>query len=344
VPVGTRLFPIIGPCRPWLATNQPGAVYLPDTDLEPEWEHVAPWEGERRIRSVISVPLCIEGEAVGAFQILSSTPRRFGARHLGLAEAFGARVVQAARNAHLYAAEQRRAKEAEDLAQLQSDFVGAVSHELRTPLTLLLGFTQLLRERWLTLDAARRDSYLERIAAAANRQLRLVQDLLDTSRVESEGYRCERRPFAVRPVLERAAAEVRGSFHSQRVDLQGSDAVVAEGDAERTQQILVNLIDNAAKYSPEGSPVAVSWSLEDGQVVVRVRDHGPGIPEEGRARLFTRFGRLAGSGMRAGRSGTGLGLYLSRTLAQAMGGELDLEGTGPQGSTFKLMLPSVPQT
>jgi signal transduction histidine kinase len=183
---------------------------------------------------------------------------------------------------------------------------------------------------------------LEGIAAAARRQHRLVEDLLDVSRAESEGFHCEHTPFALRAVLARAIGEVQDRYHDQRVDLQGPDNVVAEGDAGRTQQILFNLIDNAAKYSPEGSPLTVSWGLEDRWLVVRVRDRGLGIPEEGREQLFTRFGRL-GSATRAGRSGTGLGLYLSRMLARAMDGELELESTGPDGSTFRLSLPGAPQ-
>jgi signal transduction histidine kinase len=190
----------------------------------------------------------------------------------------------------------------------------------------------------------RRNRALEGIAAAAGRQQRLVHDLLDVSRAEAEGFSCERQPFALRPVLERAVAEVQNRYHGQRVELHGPAAVVAEGDAGRTQQILVNLLDNAAKYSPEGSAVTASWDLADGRVVVRVRDHGLGIPEQGRERLFTRFGRLAGSTARTRHSGTGLGLYLSRLLAHAMEGELDLESTGPQGSTFRLLLPGAPQT
>jgi signal transduction histidine kinase len=145
-------------------------------------------------------------------------------------------------------------------------------------------------------------------------------------------------------VLERAAEEVRDRYHGQRVDLDGPDAAVAQADAGRTQQILVNLLDNAAKYSPEGRWVTVSWDLEDRRVVLRVRDHGLGIPEEGREQLFTRFGRLAGSTARARHGGTGLGLYLSRLLARAMEGELSLESTGPQGSTFRLLLPGALQT
>jgi PAS domain S-box-containing protein len=343
VQAGTRLFPIIGPFVPWLATDQTGAVYLPDTDLEPRWVNVAPWERERRIRSLISMPLRIDGEAVGAFQILSCSPQRYEARHLALAEAFGARVVQALRNAQLYVEEQQRAREAKDFAQLQSDFLGVVSHELLSPITATKGLAQLLRKQWSTLDEAHRDRILGGIAAAANRQQRLVQDLLDVSRAEAEGFHCERQPFALRPALERAATEVQDRYPGQCIDLQGLDAVV-EGDAGRTQQILVNLIDNAAKYSPEGNPVTVSWGQEVGQLVVRVRDYGLGIPEAGREQLFTRFGQLAGSAARAGRGGTGLGLYLSRLLARAMGGELDLESTGPQGSTFRLLLPCAPQT
>jgi PAS domain S-box-containing protein len=344
VPDGTRLFPISGPDRPWLVTDQSGVAYLPDTDLEPRWMDVAPQVGERRFRSVIGVPLCIEGEAVGVFQIYSCIPRRYEARHLALAEAFGARIIQALRNAQLYAAEEQRAREAEEFAQLQSDFLGIVSHELLSPITATQGLAQLLRQQWSRVGEEDRDRILEGIAAAAKRQQRLVDDLLDVSRAEAEGFHCERAPFALRPVLERAATEVQDRYPDQRIDLRGPDAAVAEGDAGRTQQILINLLDNAAKYSPEGNPVMVSWGEEDGQLVARVRDYGLGIPEAGREQLFTRFGQLAGSAARAGRSGTGLGLYLSRLLARAMGGELDLESTGPHGSTFRLMLPSAPQT
>jgi signal transduction histidine kinase len=293
---------------------------------------------------VIGVPLYIEGEAVGALQISSPSPQRYDARHLEVAEAFGARIVQALHNAHRYAEEEMRAREAEEFALLQSDFLGAVSHELLSPITATQGLAQLLRKQWPAMDDGHRDRLLEGIASAASRQHRLVEDLLTVSRAEAEGFRCERAPFALRPVLERAVAEVQDRYPGQRVELQGSDAVVAEGDAGRTQQILVNLLDNAAKYSPEGSPVAVSWGLEDGWVVVRVRDHGLGIPEEGREQLFTRFGRLAGSTARPRYSRTGLGLYLSRMLAQAMRGELDLESTGPHGSTFRFLLPGVPRT
>jgi signal transduction histidine kinase len=344
VPDGTRLFPISGPDRPWLVTDYSGAAYLPDTDLEPRWVNVAPQVGERRFRSVIGVPLSIEREAVGVFQIYSRIPQRYDARHLELAEAFGARIIQALRNAHRYAEEQRRAREAEDFAQLQSDFLGAVSHELLSPLSAVKGLAQLLRKQWSTFDEEHRNRSLEGIASAANRQQRLVEDLLDVSRAEAEGFLCERTPFALRPVLERAAEEVQDRYHGQRIALQGPDAMATVGDAGRTQQILVNLLDNAAKYSPEGSPVRVSWGLEAGWVAVRVRDQGLGIPEEGREQLFTRFGRLKGSTARARHSGTGLGLHLSRLLARAMGGELDLESTGPDGSTFRLSLPSAPKT
>jgi PAS domain S-box-containing protein len=343
VPPGTRLFPLTGPGRPWLATDHPSVIYLPDADLEPSWIHPPPWVGANRTRSVIAVPLRSEEGVLGAFQIHSTIPQRYEEHHLVLAQAFGVRIVQALRNAQLHVAEQRRAAAAEELARLRSDFVSAVNHELRTPLTVLLGFTELLQSRWMDIDAERRTTYLERISAAAHRQLRLVHDLLDASRVESPEFHCERRPFTLRSTIEQAADEVRSTYPGQRVDLHGPDELRVDGDAARTQQILANLIDNAAKYSPEGSPVEVAWGLEGEQVVTRVRDCGPGIPEAGQAQLFTRFGRLAGSQTRSGRSGTGLGLYLSRMLARSMGGDLDLEGTGSHGSTFRLLLPSAPK-
>jgi signal transduction histidine kinase len=113
-------------------------------------------------------------------------------------------------------------------------------------------------------------------------------------------------------------------------------------DPARLVQVLTNILDNAAKYSPEGSAIEVRWHVDAKRATVHVRDHGPGIPAEARQRLFTRFGRLPGSVMRAGRSGTGLGLFLARQLTGAMGGSLDLADSGPHGSTFRLQLPLAP--
>jgi signal transduction histidine kinase len=271
----------------------------------------------------------------------SFTPNFYTEHHLAQAVAFGERVTQALRNARLYTIEQQRAGAAEELARMRSDFVAAVSHELRTPLTAIIGYAELLHARWEYLTDAERLERITRIVVSASRQQRLVEDLLLLSQLESAALtmRTETLPLAI--LVQRAAEEVQASYAGQHIDLSGPADLQVQADADRAVQVLVNLIDNAAKYSPDGSPVLVSWRLEDAIAVVRVRDHGTGVPERGRDHLFTRFGRMPGSRTRAGRVGTGLGLHLGRQLARAMGGALGLEATGPQGSTFRLQLPAV---
>jgi signal transduction histidine kinase len=110
------------------------------------------------------------------------------------------------------------------------------------------------------------------------------------------------------------------------------------GDPDRIMQVLANVLDNAVKYSPVGSLVTVTWGAGDGSAIMRVHDGGSGVPEEHRARLFTRFGRIPGSRTRPGQISTGLGLFLAREYARAMGGDLELERTGPDGSVFRLSL------
>jgi two-component system sensor histidine kinase KdpD len=144
------------------------------------------------------------------------------------------------------------------------------------------------------------------------------------------------------PLVARAASDLQESYAGQQVDLEGPADLQVMADPDRFLQILTNLLDNAAKYSPEGSSIYSSWSAENDMAVVRIHDSGPGVAKEGQERLFTRFGKVARSPVRAGRMGTGLGLYLGRQLAQAMGGDLDLEATGPDGSTFRLQLPIFP--
>jgi signal transduction histidine kinase len=225
-----------------------------------------------------------------------------------------------------------------ELAQLRSDFVAAVSHELRTPLTSMIGYGELLRSHWHQFDDAKRFDRLDRMVQAANRQKRLVEDLLLLTRLDSDLVP-QPTPFSLAPVVERVAEETIGTYPGQGFELGGPRDLRVFANQERTLQILANIIDNAAKYSPEGSAIGVEWTPEDGLAVVRVRDAGTGIAGESLGQLFTRFGRIPGSRIRAGHVGTGLGLYLGRRLARAMGGDLDLESTGPTGSTFRLSLP-----
>jgi PAS domain S-box-containing protein len=339
LPTGEPVFPLenISAVATFGTSGKPALIR--DTAMLPDWLDVPPFIHGQRIRSVIVVPLVVDHILVGTFNVDSLTANFYTERHLAIATAFGARVTQALYNARLHTAEQDRARAAEKLFQLQSDFVDAVSHELRTPLTAMVGFSELLQTRWHDLSDRERLGQVGKIVEAATRQKRLVQDLLLIRQLDANSLRpvIESQPLG--PILEEAASEVRGSYKDQPIDLVGIEGCAVQTDRSRVFQIVTNLLDNAAKYSPEGSPITVTWAREEAWVVVRVRDQGSGIPETGRAQLFSRFGRMPGSRIRAGRVGTGLGLYLGRLLAHAMGGNLELESTGPGGSTFRLRLP-----
>jgi signal transduction histidine kinase len=216
--------------------------------------------------------------------------------------------------------------------------VATVSHELRTPLTSIIGYGEILQAQWNVLSDEKRREWLSRIVLSANRQKKLVSDLLLLSRMEHELADVSPSATNVALAVGRAIDEIRGAYAGQSVDASGPPEALAHADLSRTIQIMTNLLDNAAKYSPPGSTIRVSWELDDHAIVVRVRDEGPGIPADGLNLLFTRFGRIPGSSMRAGHVGTGLGLYLGKLWAQAMGGDLLLEETGPHGSVFVLRL------
>jgi PAS domain S-box-containing protein len=315
------------------------ARLMAETCIAPGWRQLPPWVGEHEVRSAIIVPLVVHGEAYGCLGIGSRTPNAYSARHLDVARAFAERIGQALWNARLYQLERERAGAAEHLASLRSDFVATVSHELRTPLSAVLGYAELLEGHWSRFDDAQRYLNVRRIVLAANRQKRLIDDLLHVSTIEAERLSVKHEQVRIAEVIERAVSVVNASYANQPFKVSGPVDLAALADASYVEQVLANLLDNAAKYSDEGSPIEVAWAREKNLVVVRVRDYGPGIAEQGRDMLFSRFGRMPGSRMRAGRVGTGLGLYLGREHAMAMGGTLDIESTGEGGSTFCLRLP-----
>ena len=339
VPPGTVLGQFADSARRWVGQAGGEPVFVPDTERLDGWSDLPPWQGAWRIRSLIAIPLIINGAIVGSFMCCNYRPQDYSQRQGRIVAAIGERIGQAVRNARLYAAEQERRRAAEALAALRNDFVAAVSHELRTPLTAITGYAELLSARWTQLDDIRRLEQLEKIVASAGRLRRLIDDLLLVSQLESTGLAPLLQPSVVATIVSHAAQEARGSYLGQRITIVGPDEVRVVADPDRAVQIVSNLLDNAAKYSPEGAPIAVQWAVDGQMVAVRVRDYGTGIPEEARDRLFTRFGRVPGSRIRAGRTGTGLGLFLGRQLAEAMHGDLELESTSPGGTTFRLRLP-----
>ena len=223
---------------------------------------------------------------------------------------------------------------AERASQAKTRFLSRTSHELRTPLNAIVGFSRLLRER---ADDPQQTRHVTVIQHSAEHLLQLVNDLLDLSRVEAGQITLVREPVDLGAQVRRALDIVDGRARARRIHLQSDlpDGLPAAlGDASRVLQVLLNLLDNAVKFSPECTTVTVSASLRaPGQIAVRVRDQGPGIPAAFRAELFRPFSRQDGQA-----EGVGLGLAISHGLAHAMQGELHCLPTDGRGSCFELLL------
>lgn len=217
-----------------------------------------------------------------------------------------------------------------DLAR--TEFVAVAAHEFRSPLAAIIGVLSTLKTHNDALQPYVRDELIDGAAGQAERLARLVEDLLTISRIEDGVLRLSMEPVDARDLVSDA---VRSSGTAGRVhiELGRVDPVVCDVDA--VIRVLTNLLDNARKYSPEGAPIALSLSQDDEVVRFSIRDTGDGVPEEERAAIFERFRRREGSG----KPGAGLGLYISRGLVQAHGGELTVTDAREGGADFSFWLP-----
>ena len=234
----------------------------------------------------------------------------------------GRLVATAVQNLRTYEAERASADELRRLSSLRADFVSLVSHELRSPMAAVIGSAQTLQHRWRELKPEQRDAFLAVIGDETSRLSDLVGDVLDTSRIEAGtfGYAFSDVDLAA-VIRDSVAAAEFGQDDVRLATALPTTLPHVRGDAERLRQLVDNLISNAIKYSDAGGEVMVEAQAEDGHVTVRVRDHGPGILPEHHDHIFEKFGRAAGSA----KPGTGLGLFLSRSFAEAHGGSLAVE-------------------
>jgi signal transduction histidine kinase len=226
--------------------------------------------------------------------------------------------------------------------QMQTDFVANVSHELRTPLTAIKGTVETLRDGAVD-DRQVRDRFLKTVEDETDRLIRLVNDLLTLSRADSEALNLRRQPLdlvhLVRATTDKLASQAEARDIVLRVEAApGAPPVLA--DPDRIEQVLVNLLDNATKYSPTGGTVTVRvQGTPDRQVRVDVQDQGIGIPEEELPRIGERFYRADRARSRS-EGGSGLGLAIAQALIQAHGGRLSLESEEGHGTLASFTLPT----
>jgi PAS domain S-box-containing protein len=227
------------------------------------------------------------------------------------------------------------------LEQLKAEFVATASHELRTPLAAVYGAAQTLRRHDFALDESGRERFVSLIVDESERLGRIVNDILLANQLDVGNVELRTELFDPSDLVERVVEAARAHAPSTiAIDIAaGPQPPPIASDRDRVRQVLVNLVENAIKYSPDGGRVEVGAVPAERMVRFFVRDEGLGIPEEEQRRIFDKFYRLDPH-MTAGIGGTGLGLYICNELVRRMGGRIWVESNGERGSTFSFVIPA----
>jgi heavy metal sensor kinase len=223
--------------------------------------------------------------------------------------------------------------------QRQRQFVSDVSHELRTPLTIMLGYVQMVLRRGQNLNEGQRES-LEIAVAEANRTVLLLQELLDLARADDRHLRLNLEPLVLNELIEEVVKSMADLNH-RPILVMAPELVSALADRARLRQVLINLLENAIRYSEPEQPVQVSLSQSNPRVLIQVQDQGIGISPDNQQRIFERFYRADEARSRS-TGGTGLGLAIVKTFVEAMGGSISVQSQLGQGSTFTIALMPIP--
>ncbi len=229
------------------------------------------------------------------------------------------------------------------LTQAHADFVSTVSHEFRTPLTSIKGFADTLLRYGANLDTEQQKRFITIIKHQADRLTRLVENLLTVSKLGAQKTQFIFRPIPLKRTVERIVQSVEGKLPEPRVFKINIPEDLPEvwADPDKLEQVLLNLIDNAAKYSYPDSEVRVKAQLhpeDNDKIKIDIEDQGVGIPEEHLPNIFNKFSRIDNPLTREV-EGTGLGLYITKSLTNAMGGQIFVQSENKKGTTFTVVLP-----
>jgi PAS domain S-box-containing protein len=294
------------------------------------------------LHSVLSVPLTVGGQVVGAMTFgMLSTRRPHNTDDAMLAEELANRAAIAVRNARLFQAERHARGEAESANRAKDQFLATVSHELRTPLNAIVGWVQLLRMGVLGQDESW--DALAKIQSAADAQKRLIEDILDVSRIIHGKLKLDRQRLDMSMVISSAIDVVRPVAVAKRVSMDcrvPDQPLPVDGDSSRLQQVVTNVLSNAVKFTPSGGRVDLTVeATADQRIRLKVVDTGQGIAADFLPHVFERFRQADGSTTRR-YAGLGIGLAIARHVTELHGGEISAASDGPnRGAVFTITLP-----
>ena len=307
------------------------------------------YKTNRNITSALSLPLRVGDRCVGVLNVNRiNHPEPFREHHRDMLRLFAEHVgavvdraeVMDRLSAHAQALESTNLKLSE-MNRMKDVFLSTASHELKTPLTSVIAYSELLDEHGGTLSSDQRAEFLARLQAEAKRLLSLIDDILDLSRLETGKLSLRRESMPVNDVARAAVETARtmGDKHGVSLETRLDESLAdIEIDEVKTRQVLLNLLVNAIKFSPQGETVTIATRVDGGFVVVEVIDRGPGIAPEQTAQIFELFGQAVREGDGQA-SGLGIGLHLVKRITELHGGHVGVNSIPGQGSTFWVRLP-----
>ncbi|MEX2143192.1 MAG: ATP-binding protein, partial [Anaerolineales bacterium] len=303
---------------------------------------IKPQEDRLQQRFYLGMPLLLGGNCIGALVFIRFGGPVFTDQQIHLAEFIAAHVTQVLEHKRLL--DRVANLEAERrLTRLQSEFIATVSHELKTPLGFIKGYSTTLLRKDANWDAATQHEFLAIIDEETDRLTELVDNLLDSSRLQSGTFDVEFRTLDLATLVEDNVNRLLIRYPDLviRWKVKETDSLV-DGDPKRLSQVLDNLVGNAAKYAPN-SPLLLSLETSADQVKLSIQDSGPGIPPEDIAHIFKRFYRSTGTKETV--RGSGLGLYICEQIIKAHHGEINVHSASGAGAEFIVTLPrqKVPQ-
>jgi signal transduction histidine kinase len=293
------------------------------------------------IQAAAAFPIHNDGKVIGGLLLRFTRPRTLSGSEEAFMLAMSRIAGEALERARLFEAERAARTAAEAANRAKAAFLASMSHELRTPLQAALGFAQLIRSGLYGPITPDQSEVLGRVERSQTHLTRLIDDILDFARLEAGRVRLNVEDVNVGEAITQLAPLVEQQATKKGIELSlvpPADPIIVSADRHRLQQILVNLVGNAIKFTPESGSIRVAALGNGDAATINVQDTGPGIPADRLQSIFEPFVQV-NEGHTRPHSGVGLGLAISRDLARAMGGELGVESELGSGSTFSVTLP-----